>query len=273
MIELPEALNLARQLKNTITGKTVSQVLPPSSPHKFCWFSGDPALYDGMLKGKKATGAEGFGIFAEIIFGDTKLHFHDGVNIRYFEKSAAAPEKYQLKIEFTDGAALVFTVAMYGGIVCHDGGSDNKYYLISKNSVSPLSEKFDGEYFNGLVKSVKPGLSMKAFLATEQRIPGLANGTLQDILLVAGLNPKRKIGTLSEKETAALVNAVKAVLADMTQKGGRDTEKDLLGNPGGYKTMLSKNSLLTGCPRCGGYVTKEAYMGGAVYYCKTCQPV
>jgi len=53
----------------------------------------------------------------------------------------------------------------------------------------------------------------------------------------------------------------------MTAKGGRDTESDLSGKPGGYKTKLSKNTV--GQPRavCGTLVKKEAYLGGSIYYC------
>lgn len=39
-----------------------------------------------------------------------------------------------------------------------------------------------------------------------------------------------------------------------------------------FRTLMSKNALATGCPICGGAVTKEAYLGGAVYYCPRCQP-
>lgn len=46
MIELPEALTLAKQLNETVVGKTVSRVLPPTKPHKFCWFNGDPSDYE-----------------------------------------------------------------------------------------------------------------------------------------------------------------------------------------------------------------------------------
>ena len=57
----------------------------------------------------------------------------------------------------------------------------------------------------------------------------------------------------------------------MTEHGGRDTEKDLFGKAGGYKTMMSKNSVSCCCPVCKGEITKEAYLGGSVYYCARCQ--
>ena len=72
MIELPEALTLAREANETLIGKTVADVKEPTKLHKFCWFNGDPALYGEAVTGKKVLSAEGFGIFAELNFEDKK---------------------------------------------------------------------------------------------------------------------------------------------------------------------------------------------------------
>lgn len=272
MIELPEAIHLAEQLKETVGGKTAAMVYPPSSPHKFCWFNREPEAFQALLAGHVVTDAAGFGIFSEMLFdGGVRLCFNDGVNPRYIRAGEARPKKYQLLLEFTDGSAIAFTVAMYGGISCHFGDYDNEYYRKSAESISPLTEEFDEGYFKGLLASVKPSLSAKAFLATEQRIPGLGNGCLQDILFQAGIYPKRKVSSLSNCEQHALFNCVKTVLQTMTEQGGRDTEKDLFGNPGGYQTLMSKNTAASGCPVCGGKIVKETYLGGAVYSCPSCQ--
>ena len=83
-------------------------------------------------------------------------------------------------------------------------------------------------------------MSVKAFLATEQRIPGLGNGVLQDILQQAGLHPRRKIGSMTEAYRKRMYESVVGTLEKMTAAGGRDTEKDLFGNKGGYQTLLSE---------------------------------
>ena len=114
---------------------------------------------------------------------------------------------------------------------------------------------------------------MKAFLATEQRFPGIGNGTAQDILFRAGLHPKRKLATLAKDDQDRLLASIVSTLREMTDLGGRDTEKDLFGKLGGYRTSMSKNTLAAGCPLCGGKITKEAYLGGSVYYCPHCQPL
>ena len=272
MMELPEAITIARQMNDAVVGKRVYRVLPPTKAHKFCWYAGDPAEYDAAVSGSTVESAEGFGIFAEIAFNNGKrLCFNDGVNARLVSR-ADAPKNHQLLMEFDDGTALVFTVAMYGGIILHDGTYDNEYYLNSRAAISPLSDAFE-PYYRKLMAENKPTLSVKAFLATEQRFPGIGNGVLQDILFAAGIHPKRKIGTFSEAERDNLLSCIVLVLHDMTEHGGRDTEKDLFGCPGGYRVKLSKNTLASGCPRCGGQLVKEAYLGGAVYYCPSCQPL
>jgi formamidopyrimidine-DNA glycosylase len=57
----------------------------------------------------------------------------------------------------------------------------------------------------------------------------------------------------------------------MTEQGGRDTERDLFGCFGGYKTILSKNTVDTPCLVCGTVIKKEPFMGGSIYYCPGCQ--
>lgn len=272
MLESPEVLTVTKQLKNHIVGKKVKKVLPPSKAHKFCWYNGEPKEYDAAIKGCEIKEVEGFGIFVEMVFDNGyKLCFNDGVNARLMPCSET-PKSYQLLMEFNDGSELVFTVAMYGGIILHWGDYDNEYYMRSKQAISPFSSEFKG-YYRKIFEESKPNLSAKAFLATEQRFPGIGNGALQDILFISDIHPKRKIGTLSDSEKDKLCSCIIAALHDMVEYGGRDTEKDIFGRKGGYKVLMSKNTVSSGCPKCGGQIIKEAYLGGSVYYCPLCQPL
>lgn len=272
MIEIPEAQVVAKQVNDTVVGKKVAHVTVGHTPHKFAWFCGDPQNYPALLSGKTVAGSGGYGSMVEIRTESAVLLFGDGVALRYHPQEIRPP-KHQLLIEFTDGTALSASVQMYGGLWCfREGEFDNGYYKVAKEKPAPLSAPFDPTYFNGLlVAAAETKLSAKAFLATEQRIPGLGNGVLQDILWTARIHPKRKINTFSGREQKALFDSVKTVLADMTRMGGRDTEKDLLGKAGGYKTAMSKNNTGTPCPVCGGFIKKENYLGGSIYYCEVCQ--
>jgi len=163
---------------------------------------------------------------------------------------------------------------MYGGLLCvPKGKNDNPYYLIAKGKPSPFSDAFTLGYFLNLFTPKDLRLSLKAFLATNQRIPGLGNGVLQDILFNAGFHPRKKVDSLDENDKNGLFVAIKETLLNMMELGGRDTEKDIYGNPGGYTANLSKNTMGSPCKRCGSQIMKEAYLGGSVYFCSGCQSV
>lgn len=273
MLEIPEAAFMAGQIRHALKDKKISAVTTNHTPHKLAWFYGDPESFAGLLRGKSITSACGYGGLVEIEAGPVRMLFGDGVNLRFHEKGEVRPKKHQLLVEFEDGSALSGSVQMYGGIGAFQEGSlDNPYYLAARGKPSPLTVDFDEAYFYGLVRAPEvQKLSAKALLATEQRIPGLGNGVLQDILYNAGIHPKKKTKDLSGQEQTTLYNAVKSTLQEMVEQGGRDTEKDLYGRPGGYKTRLSKNTVNQPCSKCGGSLHKESYLGGSIYYCESCQ--
>lgn len=274
MIELPEAAVLAKQIDETVVGKKIKDVIAARTPHKLAWYFGDPQEYKSLLVDKVISEATSYGGQVEITAGKAKLLFSDGVNLRYYNNGAKPPEKHQLLLEFDDGSYLVGWVQMYGGLSAFpEGENDNKYYLIAKEKPSPLSDEFDEAYFKSLFDGSTDKLSLKAFLATEQRIPGLGNGVLQDILFNSKMHPKKKAGTLSAADQRVLFQSIKNTLTEMTVKGGRDTENDLFGKPGAYGTRLSKNTVGKHCPTCGTIIQKEAYLGGSIYYCAGCQSI
>ena len=274
MLEIPEAIVISRQLNQTIKGKCIRKVVAAASPHKFTWYYEDPAEYNALLRGRTIENAYPCSGRVEISTDSAAtLNFGDGANLRYYESADEAPEKHQLLIIFDDNSALVSTVTMYACVSAFPAGAmdDNFYYKVAKDAISPLSDEFNYEYFSSLLTPKTLKLSAKAFLATEQRIPGLGNGVLHDILLNAKIHPKRKMNTLSDKQLRELFDCVKSTLAAMVNGGGRDTERDLFGNYGRYKTKLSKNNKQLSCPNCGHAVIKANYLGGSIYFCTQCQ--
>jgi formamidopyrimidine-DNA glycosylase len=71
----------------------------------------------------------------------------------------------------------------------------------------------------------------------------------------------------------ALFQSVKSTLVEMRDSGGRDTERDLFGKAGGYRTVLSSKTYAYPCPACGSGLKREAYLGGNIYFCPECQPL
>ena len=275
MIELPEARSIARDLRKELLGKTVASVGGNYTDHKFTFYTGDPDTYAEQLVGKKVTALIDGNFYVEIELEDRVLYMRDGANIRYFSPGQDRPTKSKLLVQFDDGSCINVTTSMYAGIGLQVKGAEieNLYYALDVNGTGALDEAFTWDYFKGLLQERTLKLSAKAFLATEQRIPGIGNGVVQDILFIARLHPKRKMLTLSETELEALYHAIVDTLRDMTNQGGRDTEKTIYGTPGGYPTILSSKSYKSGCPLCHAAITKEQYLGGSIYFCPNCQPL
>jgi formamidopyrimidine-DNA glycosylase len=273
MLELPEAVVIAGQINETLPGKQILTAVANQTAHAFAWYTGDPACYNALLSGNTIGSATAYGGEVEIQAGDKVLVISNAP--RYLGAGEKRPAKHQLLLEFVDETALSVTIQMWGCLFCYNPGESSGLVddTRARQAPSPLSDAFDQAYFDGLFDEQTGKLSAKEFLATKQRIPGLGNGVLQDILWTARIHPRRKMASLPEDETGAMYRSLKTVLHEMAACGGRDTERDLFGCPGGYKTILSKNTVGKPCPACGAIIKKEPFMGGAIYFCPGCQPL
>ena len=85
MIEIPESQTVARQVRETLAGRTVTGVFNATHPHKFTWYTGDPLEYPMLLTGRKIVGAEGCGAFIDVLLeNDMHLALSDGVILRLY---------------------------------------------------------------------------------------------------------------------------------------------------------------------------------------------
>ncbi|AKL95140.1 hypothetical protein CACET_c16910 [Clostridium aceticum] len=142
MLELPEAVTIAKQIDDIIVGKKISVVTADQSPHKFAFYHGNPQDYHSLLAGKIINRAKSYGGMVEIRGENAVILLGDGVGIRFHDESAVRPPKHQLLIEFQDCTALSASIQMYGGLWCFkDGESDYVYYKIAKEKPSPLSQQ------------------------------------------------------------------------------------------------------------------------------------
>lgn len=272
MLELPESYTIAKQIDEYLKGKIISYIEVLQTPHKFAFFHGERNKFDEYLEGQTIVGAASHGGMVQIDTEDSMIVFADGAYPKYYEEKKKFPKKSQLAIYFDDETAIFVSIQMYGIIMIFPKGECREgYYLSSSSKPNPLTDEFTYDYFKSLYTKAEKKLSAKAFLATQQRIPGLGNGVLQDILWDAGIDPRFNMQNATEEDFEALYASLKKILGDMVAKGGRDTEKDLFGQKGGYITQLSKNSLNEPCMKCGYEVHKASYMGGTVYFCEHCQ--
>ncbi|HOS18361.1 MAG TPA: endonuclease VIII [Clostridia bacterium] len=272
MLEYPECAVISRQITEALAGRTIVAVEVEQSPHKFAFFLGDKAEYPRLLAGARVKSGLARGGHVAVETDKGALAFSDGAYPRYAAPGEKPPAKRQFLLAFDDGAHVSVSIQMYGfiGFTAPDGDA-GAYFRAAAEKPDPLGEDFTYEYFKGLYPDNGKKLPLKALLATEQRVPGLGNGVLQDILWNAGMDPRRDARSLTDAELRALYGSVRATLREMRELGGRSTERDFFGRPGGYPCRLCKDTLGSPCPRCGAPIEKAAYMGGAVYFCAGCQ--
>lgn len=272
MLELPESYTISKQIEENLKGKTISHIQVLQTPHRFAFFYGDVDRYTEGLEGQRIVGAVYHGGMVEIDTQDWMIALSDGAYPRYYAEKKEFPKKHQLAIYFDDETAIFVSIQMYGILFIFPKGTcEEKYYRSSCEKPDPLTDEFTLEYFRSLYTDDNKKMSAKAFLATQQRIPGLGNGVLQDILWDTGQDPRRNMSELTEEEFAALYHSIRKILGKMCADGGRDTEKDLFRRPGGYISQLSKNALYEPCMKCGHEIRKANYMGGTIYFCEHCQ--
>ncbi len=270
MIELTEALVLSRQINQSCLNKKIIKVEVNNNPHKWAWFNGNPNLYPSYLLNQSFKHAKSYGGMLEIECETCLLVFAEGIQLSYCN-SVDNDMKHQLLLEFIDHTFLFASVHMYGGIWCYIDVFDNPYYFKAKKKPSIFSSDFSFDYFTNLLRESNDNLSLKAFLATEQGIPGFGNGLCQDVLWKSKLHPKTKIKSLSKEDISRLYSMIIDLLTEIVTLGGRNTEKDLFGKSGSYKTVMSSIGILEVCPECGLSKLKETYLGASIYTCPKCQ--
>jgi formamidopyrimidine-DNA glycosylase len=275
MFEMSEFAVLAAQLSRTIAGKRIDRARLGNSPHKFVWYNRKPEEFSMLAAGKVAGKASSRGkwLFVPLDPGYLLVFGECGGRILFHESEAGIPAKYHLLVVFEDGSALSAMTQMWGAMELFEEGRELERQYIKDMRPTPADEGFSAGYFSGLIdECVKAGArSVKGLLTQDQLVPGLGNAVAQDIMFTAKLHPKRPIADLGARERKALFNAIRSVVSKVTAAGGRNDEVDLFGRPGGYPRILHSGAAGKPCPACGAGIEKMQYLGGACYYCPSCQ--
>jgi len=277
MIELPEATVIARQITAELKGKKIESGIRGNSPHKFAFYNRSPEEYETILKGKTMGPAteQGALIWVSVEPDHVLVLGGGGERILFHQNENTLPKKHQFLLHFQDDTYLTVTVQMWGFIqLSHKSEIEaQRGCHLGRKAVSPLNDEFTLEYFQGLFNELveDDSRSVKFFIISKPGIWGVGNGYLQDILFRAKIHPRKRCVDLTETERMALYKAIRDTLKQAVKLDGRDTEFDLYNNPGRYERILDSRQVGKPCPECGTPIEKIQYLGGASYYCPSCQ--
>jgi formamidopyrimidine-DNA glycosylase len=277
LFELPEVAVLSGQINSTLTGKTIRSGSLGNSPHKFVWYNKSDEEFARLTAGKRVGESCGRGrwLFIPLQPGYVLLFGECGGRMLYHAPGSDMPKRYHLHLCFEDDSFLTVTTQMWGAMELYEEGREQQREYVRDMRTTPAEPGFSYDYFDCLVDQMAQAKkrSVKGLLTQDQIIPGLGNAIAQDIMFRARLHPKRAIRDLSAEQRRALYDAIRATVEQVTAKGGRYDEFDLFGKPGGYVRLMDKNAAGKPCPECGTTVEKTQYLGGACYFCSSCQPL
>jgi formamidopyrimidine-DNA glycosylase len=182
MIELPEAMALARQMNGALVGKRVASVeLVPNRP-KWMFLTPEAEAFLPRLVNRELRNAtvDGKWIFVSLDNGDFFVLGDFGGRLLFHPPGTALPKKCHLSIEFADGAHLTLAIQMWGFVGVMSPEEIRDHPIAGTLGPSPTDDDFTLERFVEILDAYagtenKP---IKAFLIHEENISGLGNGYL-----------------------------------------------------------------------------------------------
>ena len=272
MAELPEITKYAKQMKETLRGKTIKYIelvqekcanIPADEFQKRVK---DAAITDVYHKGKW--------IITTLENGENiLLSLGMGADIIYFENEAEIPAKYQIKLLFSDGSGYTARFWWFG-----------KFLLVSNDelpadsntkdiAIDPFDERFTFEYFCDLLKGKRT--QIKSFLMNQKNVGGIGNMYMHDILFKAVVHPQKKISDMNNDDINRLYHSILEVLNLSRDKGTFSYESDFFGQKGGFST----EDFLVGykedqpCPECNAAIISIKTGSTSTFICPTCQKI
>jgi formamidopyrimidine-DNA glycosylase len=268
MPELPEIASRAREMDKELTGKTIKsiEVLQPKC------LNVSTKRFKEALTGAKLLGTTYHGkwLFTQTTHGHLLINLGMGGELLLVERGQV-PAKWRIAFHFTDGTTLSVNFWWFGYVHYVPEGALDRHAMTSK--LGPNAIDVTLPQFEEMLAGRKGGV--KSFLLNQERIAGIGNAYIHDILYLADLHPLRTIDSLSPHEVEALWNGIREGLLPSLKKHGAFYEKDLHGRPGRF----GKKDIIVGyregepCPSCGGRVTKIRTGSTSSFICPACQPL
>lgn len=272
-IELPEAVNLAKQMNHELSGKTIKHMHLTDDCASLIG-QGFVNLDKKDLDSHKivSVSSKGKWIFIKLE-PPTYLLFalETGGKILYHKSGESLPDKFHVKLDFGDDTFLTVRILGWGfaKALTEDELEATKYP--GKLGLSPIDDsEFTLESFSGILDEGGANI-IKKVLLDQWKIAGIGNGYCQDILFRARVHPKRKANDLNARERKTLYSTIKDVLNEAVRLGGSDSERDLYDHQGGYRRLMGEGTKGKPCPKCRTPVEKISLLGSSCYICPSCQ--
>jgi len=277
-IELPEAKILAEQMNKELRGKRVKfcRLQDYERLQRIGMLDKDTKSFDELVNGEiESVTSRGNVIRVKLNNGMNLILAPEyGGKVFYHTSEKAVPNKFHLKVKFSDDTVLTVRLTSMGLIQAMKDDELERSYVFRRDFnpevLSPIDEGFTFDRFSKLLTGNNRMLK-SVLVGKEAIVVGLSNSAFQDIVYRARLHPKRKASELNEDERRSLYDAIRLVLKERIRLNGKDQFYDLYEKQGSYIPAMGPNMKQQNCPVCETHIKKLSVGGGHVYFCPRCQ--
>jgi len=265
MPELPEVETVRRGLAPAMEGATFAKV--EVNDRRLRWPIAKD--FEKRLSGQRV---EGLGRRAKYLLADLSS------GVYYHERSKSTAHDHVV-FHMSNGATVTFNdPRRFGSMKLVPRAKLDGEALLRALGPEPLGNEFDAAMLAKACAGKKT--SLKAALSDQRVVAGLGNIYVCEALYRARLSPKRQASTIADRKgapnarTAALVDAIKAVLEDAIKAGGsslRDHRRadGALGDFQHNFQVYDREG--EPCPTCQGKIKRIVQNGRSTFYCPACQ--
>ena len=274
MPELPEVETVRRMLEAHVMGRRIRSVRLSGLGLR----GGDPPrAVPRRARGRviETLGRHGKYLLIELSGGVTLLS-HLGMSGRWLfhvEPPGRVPKHVHVRIVFDDGAELWFEdPRRFGMLRALDTARRFEDPALAILGPDPLRDPPDPLALAASTRGLK--VAIKVFLLDQKRIAGVGNIYASEVLHRAGVDPRRRTGTLRSEEWRRVAHEILAVLEEAVARMGTTFSmyRTLWNEPGQYGEKLRVYDR-TGepCRKCGDSIRRIVQGQRSTFFCPTCQ--
>ncbi|MCV2886155.1 bifunctional DNA-formamidopyrimidine glycosylase/DNA-(apurinic or apyrimidinic site) lyase [Aestuariibacter sp. AA17] len=204
--------------------------------------------------------------------GDIILHLGMSGKLRVVPINSEVQKHDHVEIQLTNGQCLRMNDARRFGACLWRGEGEPEHTLLQNLGPEPLTEHFDGERLYTLSRGKSQ--AVKTFIMDNHVVVGVGNIYANESLFMAGIDPRRGAGKVSQQRYVQLAEHIKQVLAKAIEQGGT-TLKDFVqvdGSPGYFaQQLLVYGRAGKACSHCGTTIKSVVIGQRNTFYCPSCQ--
>ena len=273
MPELPEVEIIRQYLDEQLPDRTIACadiLLPRQLKYP------EPAAFHALVEGRRITGLRRRGkyLLLDLQAGGTIVFHLRMTGSLVYDPSGRQHDAYaRMVFHLADGGSLVFAdVRTFGCVYGFAAGEKIAVPGLQSLGPEPLSAAFTAAYLLWAVKGRKQ--PVKSFLLDQRRIAGLGNIYVDESLFLAGLDPRRPAGSLTDAECTWLASSIRQSLQEGLSDGGT-TFRNYRNGAGGYghhqEYLRVYHRTGKPCPICGRPIEKITVGGRGTHFCPHCQ--